>query len=98
MKSLTKVLAIAATTAALLAVGVTTAQAATTSYPPEGGTWKYGVSGSYTTSDYLHNTRTHKSTAVGANTVITAWTSPGVWSKAKAISALGGNKAYYDVK
>jgi lactococcin 972 family bacteriocin len=98
MQSLTKVLAITAATAALLAIGVTTAQAATTAYPSEGGTWKYGVTGSYITSDYLHNTRTHKSTAVGVNTVIAAWTSPGVWSKAKAISALGGNKAYYDVK
>lgn len=98
MKSLTKVLATAAATAALLTVGVTGAQAAITTAYPEGGTWKYGVSGKYTTSDYLHNSRTHKSTAVGANTVISSWTSPKIWSTTQAISAVGGNKAYYDVK
>ncbi|WP_295128068.1 lactococcin 972 family bacteriocin [uncultured Leifsonia sp.] len=97
MKSLAKALAITATTAALVTLGATAAQA-TTAYPSEGGTWNYGVSGKYTTSDYLHNTRTHKSTAVGHNTVVSASTSPGVWSKAQAISAVGGNKAYYDVK
>ena len=98
MRTLAKVLATAATTAALLTVGVTAAQAGTTTAYPEGGTWKYGVTGSYTFSNYLHKTRTHKSTAVGANTKISPWTSPGVWSNAQAISALGGNKAYYDVK
>ncbi|SEA32841.1 lactococcin 972 family bacteriocin [Leifsonia sp. 21MFCrub1.1] len=96
MKKITKVVATAAATIVLLSFGVTTANA-TTAYP-EGGTWNYGVSGSYTTSDYYHGSRTHKSTAVGATTSITAWTSPGVWARAKAISALGGNKAYYDVK
>lgn len=96
MNKLTKAIATAAATAALLTVGVTAANA-TTAYP-EGGTWNYGVTGSYTTSDYFHGSRTHKSTAVGATTAISAWTSPGVWSRAKAISAIGGNKAYYDVK
>lgn len=94
MKSLTKALAIATTAAALLTVGATAAQAVSA----EGGTWNYGVTGKYTYSDYLHGSRVHKSTAVGANTVITPWTSAGVWSKAQAISAIGGNKAYYDLK
>ncbi len=98
MRTLAKVLATAATTAALLTVGVTAAQAGTTTAYPEGGTWKYGVTGSYTFSEYLHNTRSHKSTAIGTNTVTTPWTSPGFWAKAQAINALGGNKAYYDVK
>ncbi|NEN05376.1 lactococcin 972 family bacteriocin [Diaminobutyricibacter tongyongensis] len=98
MKSLTKVLALAAATAALLTVGVTGAQAAITTAYPEGGTWKYGVSGKYTTSDYLHNSRVHRSTAVGVNTVSSYWIKPGSWSYTQAISALGGNKAYYDVQ
>lgn len=93
---LARMLAITATTAALLTVGTTAAQAASESR--EGGTWNYGVTGKYTYSDYFHKSRTHKSTAVGVNTVVAPWTSPGVWSKAQAICALGGNKAYYDVK
>jgi len=97
MKVLTKALVAAAATAALLVAG-TTAASATTVYPSEGGTWNYAVGGKYTTSDYLHGSRTHKSTAVGVNTVISAWTSAGAWSRTQAISALGGNKAYYDVK
>lgn len=95
MRKLTKIIATAAATAALLTVGVTAASAVT---PPEGGTWNYGVTGKYTYSNYLHNTRTHKATAVGATTAVTAWTSPGVWANAQALSAVGGNKAYYDVK
>jgi len=96
MRKLTKAIATAAVTATLLTAGVTAADA-TTAYP-EGGTWNYGVTGSHTISDHYHGSRTHTSTAVGATTSITAWTSPGVWSRSKAISALGGNKAYYDVK
>ena len=94
MKKFIKVIATAGTTAALLTVGVTAANAVSA----EGGTWNYGVTGKYIYSNYLHNSRTHKATAVGATTAITAWTSPGIWANAQAISAIAGNKAYYDVK
>lgn len=37
-------------------------------------------------------------TACGANCDYASWTSPGYWANARAISAIGGNTAYYDVK
>ncbi|MGH1525562.1 lactococcin 972 family bacteriocin [Leifsonia sp. L25] len=96
MEIWTKAVASTAVAGALLVGGATAAQA--TSVSVEGGTWNYGVTGKYTYSDYLHKSRTHKSTACGAGCAYASWTSPGAWSKAQAISAIGGNTAYYDVK
>lgn len=94
MNKITKALAATIVGGSLALGGVTTAQAVSV----EGGTWNYGVTGKYTYSDYQHNTRTHKATACGTGCAYAAWTSPGVWAKAQAISAIGGNTAFYDVK
>jgi lactococcin 972 family bacteriocin len=94
MKILTKALAATVVAGALLVGGTTAAQAVSV----EGGTWNYGVTGKYTYSDYYHAKRTHKATACGANCDYASWTSPGYWANARAISAIGGNTAYYDVK
>jgi lactococcin 972 family bacteriocin len=95
MKSLARAFATTAVVAGLLVVGTTSAQAAT---PPEGGTWNYGVTGKYTYSNYHHSSRIHKATACGVGCVTSGWIAPNYWASAQAISALGGNTAYYDVK
>lgn len=96
MKIWTKALATTAVAGALLVGGVTAAQATTVS--AEGGTWDYGVSGKYTYSNYQHNSRTHKSTACGTGCAYAGWANPRVMAKAQAVSAIGGNTAFYDVK
>ena len=96
MKILTKALATTAVAGALIAGGATTAQATTVSV--EGGTWDYGLTGKYTYSNYQHNSRDHKATACGAGCDYAGWAKPRVAAKAQAISAIGGNTAFYDVK
>lgn len=96
MKIITKTLAATLAAGAMLLSGVSAAQA--TSVSREGGSWNYGVTGKYTYSNYHHSTRTHKATACGSGCAYAGWTSPGAWANAQAISALGGNTAFYDVK
>lgn len=91
--------------ASALAVGGAAAAAnATTAYPPEGGTWNYGVraGGIYGTvgevySEYYHQSQTHKSTAC-ANGVCTysGWYGAGSTSVAKRMQQ-SPNTAFYDV-
>ncbi|WP_185276373.1 lactococcin 972 family bacteriocin [Leifsonia shinshuensis] len=94
MKILMKALATVAVTGGLLAGGATAAQAVSV----EGGTWNYGVTGKYTYSNYQHNSRDHKATACGSGCDYAGWKTPRVEARAQAISAIGGNTAFYDVR
>lgn len=86
---------------ALLGGGLSAGAAfATTEYPPEGGTWDYGVTPLYVYSNYYHGTRTHKSTACSnAGCAYSGWVSAGSTSYATMNpSTFGGNEAFYDVR
>ena len=63
---------------------------------PSGGRWNYGVGGDKVWSNYDHDNREHKSTAVGKTTYESGWTDPGETSYASTTAAWMGNKAYYD--
>jgi lactococcin 972 family bacteriocin len=94
MKNATKALAAAAATISLFFAG-NAAQAVT---PPEGGTWNYGVTGKYTYSNYLHNSREHKATACGVGCDYSGWVQPTKPANAQTICAPGGNTAFYNVR
>jgi lactococcin 972 family bacteriocin len=86
--------------AASLAVGGAAVAKATTVYPPEGGTWDYGVD--YwvmkTWSNYHHPSRVHHSTACSSSAcTYSGWVPAGYWSKAERLASWGGNTAYYKV-
>ncbi len=88
-----------------LAISGASVASATTEYP-DGGTWIYGVYkggewGSQGTvrSDYLHPSKTHKSTACAPGACTTSgWKVKAVWAYARhqPPNFSGGNTAYYD--
>lgn len=93
------VIAFAAGTA--LALGGALAAHATTEYPPEGGTWEYGVleysSTPFVHSDYLHNSAKHRSSVkVSAGTIYrSSDKAAGYWSTIEKATGYSGNHAYY---
>jgi lactococcin 972 family bacteriocin len=91
---------VAGVAAGFALAGVTAANAAT-AYPPEGGTWDYGVISNNVFSNYHHPTRNHRRTACnGENhwSKFNGWASPGIWHFAAVWATPAGNKAYYDVQ
>ncbi|MFF8592235.1 lactococcin 972 family bacteriocin [Streptomyces sp. NPDC015220] len=80
-----------------LVIATATPALATITYPSEGGTWDHGAGTSYVWSDYLHNSKCHGSTSVGAYTDRSANTAAGTWSITSATASLSGNKAYYRI-
>ena len=103
MKSRTRFAAIAVLAGLLTGVGAEAAMAAQTTHsdsPPEGGTWNWGIvggkPGGTTYSEYLHDSKTHGSTAQnssGANR--SAAVSAKKWSSASITATLTGNKSFY---
>ncbi len=98
-------LTVASVAVALMVGGLgVTAASATTVYPPEGGTWNYGVraGGVYGTRGEVYSEykvgRVHRSKACGAWCDGGAiWYSPNIWSPARAMAAPSGNTAFYNV-
>lgn len=73
---------------------------ATTVYPPEGGTWSYGVQPTATVySNYYHGSLTHGSTACNGYPACTrsADRPAGTTSYASRVPTLWGNTAYYRI-
>ena len=97
--------ALAATTtlAAALALAGATAANATTVYPPEGGTWEYGViepaSTVFVYSHYRHPTVTHRASVQVSNGTLyrSNWVAPGIWANVDKPTGWFNNYAYYAV-
>jgi hypothetical protein len=89
---------------ACLMAGGSVAANATTDYPPEGGTWKYGnreySSTVYAYSEYLHTTKIHKASVESSsgNWGYSGWVSRGTWAKApEQATGWWGAHYWYDV-
>ena len=86
---------------AALVFGVAGSASATTEYPPEGGTWEYGViepaSTVFVYSHYYHPTTLHRSSV--RTTSGTLYRSPdkagGQWANVDKETGYYNNKAYY---
>ena len=69
---------------------------ATTEYVG-GGTWEYGVNIFWNWSNYYHPNNDHRSSVKTSGIVYrSACTSPGNWSHVQTVSAVSGNKAYWN--
>ncbi len=84
MRARTKSAVVALLSAALVLGGASAAMA-TIAYPPEGGTWDYGTSGSVIWSDYHHPSRSHGSSVENCDGNLTRSPTvlPGQWSHAQ---------------
>lgn len=83
-----------------LVLGGGTAALATTTYPPEGGTWSYGVVGGvHLYSGYFHQTRCHgSSTRNDWGLSSSPNVAGGVWANnSQPTTAVQNNRAYYRV-
>jgi lactococcin 972 family bacteriocin len=81
-----------------LTLGGTSAALAETTYPPEGGTWNYGVvSGVHLYSDYFHQTQCHgSSTRNDFGLSSSPEVIGGVWSNnSQGTTPNQNNRAYY---
>ncbi len=81
-----------------LVLGGGAAAFATTTYPPEGGTWNYGVvAGVHLYSDYFHQTVCHgSSTRNDWGLSSSPDVAGGVWSNnSQPTTSIQNNRAYY---
>lgn len=64
-----------------------------------GGDWEHSITLYQVTSNYLHNSKVHGSTAENnVSQVFSGWANAGVWSRITINASLFGNAVYYKTK
>ena len=80
----------------LAAVSAAGTAFAVVQYPPEGGTWDWGVSGSTVWSNYINTTPRHATSTIGQSGLRrSGCAGANQWARVSDTRASSGNKAYY---